>query len=357
MALLAPAVPSWVMAEKEAAMQVHWQILKTTAFVGVPTERGFQAEGTCFFLAVQEEDLDFFYIVTCRHVARPTRDGKRNKHKLWVRMNRKSGPPRIEETIRDNWICHQHSAIDVCIYPFPVLQWDHDDDLDVSTLRGPSTILTEDRYREFGLSLGDEVFIVGAFIGQVGERKNIPVVRVANIASMPDEPLWAGSPSGPAFLIETRSMGGISGSPVFLEPQARGLRMLGNWGLPIDQQGNVVSPYLVFAMMQGMHSGQYANDFVADDDIEKIVPKDADFNAGIGIAIPISQVMEVINREDMRKARRATIEAKRKDSGYKPTCAVASKLLDHEGAGENPSHREDFTALLSAAVRKQKLKR
>ena len=51
-------------------------------------------------------------------------------------------------------------------------------------------------------------------------------------------------------------------------------------------------------MMQGFHSGQYADDFIADGDVEKIVPADVDFNAGIGVAVPINQIMDLIDPSD-----------------------------------------------------------
>jgi hypothetical protein len=341
------------MAAKEAAMQVHWQILKCTAFLGTPVQNAFYAEGTCFFLSISEDGRDFFYVVTCRHVVQPflsRRGNEKNPESLWIRMNRKSGTPRIEKTIRGDWISHKDRSVDICIYTFPSHLWDHDDDLDISFMRADSINLTTDRYHEVGFSLGDEVFIVGAFVGRVGDRKNIPVVRIANVAAMPEEPVWGGSPARPAFLIETRSLGGTSGSPIFLHPFPN--RVAGNWALPIDQKGNVGAPYLLFGMMQGSHSGQYANDFVSDNDAERVIPKDADFNAGIAIALPIDQVMEVINRDDLKEARMVTIEAKRNQSGYKPASASALKP-SAEPDDANPNHLEDFKRLVDAAARKR----
>jgi hypothetical protein len=353
--LLAPAVPAWIMAEKNSAMQVHWQILKTTAFLGIPTSRGFCAEGTCFFLSVAEEELRFTYVVTCSHVVSPFKSKRSlepNLEKIWLRMNRKSGAPMIVETVRGHWIAHPNRFVDVCVYPFPMADWDADDGLDVSYMIAESIILVPGRYPEVGFSLGDEVFIVGAFVGRVGDKKNIPVVRMGNIAAMPEEPVWGGSPTRPAFLIETRSLGGVSGSPIFLHPFPQ--RKTGNWGLRIDEKGSVSAPYLLVGMMQGMHSGQYANDFVADDDAEKIVPTDTDFNAGIAIALPIDQIMEVLNRDDLKEARLETLRAKKKDSGYRPTSARPDISQNSSSASDaNPDHLEDFTRLVDVAARKR----
>ncbi|MFZ3325546.1 MAG: hypothetical protein WA231_06445 [Methylocella sp.] len=75
--------------------------------------------------------------------------------------------------------------------------------------------------------------------------------------------------------------------------------------------------YDLIGLFIGSHSGQYKDDFVVDDETTS-VPKDVDFNAGIGIALPIAQVLEVLNQPVMKNARRTTIEAKRRQSGYRP---------------------------------------
>jgi hypothetical protein len=341
------------MAAKGAAdMQVHWHILKTTAFLGVPTERGFCAEGTCFFLSVTESNLDFIYLVTCAHVVQPFLDRRSNNpnpEKIYLRMNRKAAPPKVEPTIRGDWISHSSRSVDVCVYPFPRDEWDADDQLSISPINYDSVALTPDRFAQFGFSLADEVFIVGAFIGRVGDKNNIPIIRVATMAAMAEEPVWGGSATRPAFLLETKSLGGISGSPFFLN--TRPGRQQRNWGLAINKKDQVEAPYLLVGMMQGIHSGQYARDFiVSDQDHEKIVPKDADFNAGIAIGLPIELVKEVLDKPELKEARMATIRAKQKDSGYKPASAKPS---EEPGEDANPHHLEDFKRLVDVAARKR----
>ena len=66
------------------------------------------------------------------------------------------------------------------------------------------------------VGVGDEVFITGLFSHHHGNHKNIPIVRTGNIASMPEEKIQTQNYLREAFLIEARSIGGLSGSPVFL---------------------------------------------------------------------------------------------------------------------------------------------
>ena len=73
---LAPAVPHWITMEREAEMQIDEGILKCSVFLGAPNERGFGAEGSGFFVYLTEEELDFTYVVTCRHVIHPFAAGQ-----------------------------------------------------------------------------------------------------------------------------------------------------------------------------------------------------------------------------------------------------------------------------------------
>src|SRR5262249_41522483 len=64
--------------------------------------------------------------------------------------------------------------------------------------------------------LGDEVATIGLYTSQYGQAKNVPVVRIGHIAMLPDEPVASHRGYVKAYLIETRSIAGLSGSPVFV---------------------------------------------------------------------------------------------------------------------------------------------
>jgi hypothetical protein len=70
--------------------------------------------------------------------------------------------------------------------------------------------------RAKNIGLGDEVFVTGIFGHFVGNGRNHPIVRTGNIAMMPTEPIPTTRGMMDAYLIESRSLGGISGSPVFV---------------------------------------------------------------------------------------------------------------------------------------------
>jgi hypothetical protein len=68
------------------------------------------------------------------------------------------------------------------------------------------------------IGIGDAVFITGLFSHHPGKARNLRVIRVGNIAAMPDEPVKTQRGEMEAYLIEARSLGGLSGSPVFVRP-------------------------------------------------------------------------------------------------------------------------------------------
>ena len=64
---------------------------------------------------------------------------------------------------------------------------------------------------------GEEVVMLGRFLGYDGTEENKPVARFGNLAMAPTVPIkhpWGFTQ--PSFLIECRSVSGYSGSPVFI---------------------------------------------------------------------------------------------------------------------------------------------
>jgi len=79
-----------------------------------------------------------------------------------------------------------------------------------------SMLATESKLTEHLIGIGEEIAVSGLFVSRTGNKRNIPIVRFGNLAAMPVEKL----PDKKgldyhAYLIEVRSIGGLSGSPVF----------------------------------------------------------------------------------------------------------------------------------------------
>ena len=47
--------------------------------------------------------------------------------------------------------------------------------------------LTREDFKKEGIGLGDEVIISGLFVKHHGRQRNVPIIRVGNVAAMPEE--------------------------------------------------------------------------------------------------------------------------------------------------------------------------
>ena len=165
---------------------------------------------TAFVVAVQAESNGYWmtYLVTARHCF----EASDKSRPLLVRVSTKSGGFVEVEVPADDW--EQHPQTDVCIAPilFKNDQW-------VSFI--PADLLLEHSEAESSsLREGHELTYISLFIQHHGKRKVLPLTRKAIIALMPHEKvlLKTGSMTHgevDAYLVETHSWGGHSGSPVF----------------------------------------------------------------------------------------------------------------------------------------------
>jgi hypothetical protein len=280
-----------------------------------------------------------------------------------IRVNTRDGGAVTLDAPPKAWFYPEDPSIDVCALRDRELHHGTPSDvLDIGSISLHSMIVGPQNAKALGLSLGDEVFIAGAFIGRVGYRKNIPVVRIATIAAMPEEPVDFASPRRPAYLIETRSLGGTSGSPVFLNIEHQ--RKFGGerHGLRLDalphgdeskRRQHLIMPYYLLGMIIFIHGGSYAQDFVSEADSDIHPLKDVEFNAGIAVALPVSAILDLLNSKQVKEVRMAELVEKKRASGARPASAPVRKKRPSPPASDgNPKHRSDFNSLLNAAVRK-----
>jgi hypothetical protein len=271
----------------------------------MPTSDGrFNVDGTCFCVRVDERDLIFSYLVSSRHVVRDFFANRPDKS-LSVRVQRKSGlyPARFE-TAPSDWRDHPDPKVDITVFEVPWHIWNEKDDLDVIGLNIPDLQQLSDALEQGGFGLGSEVFIPSAYIHVPGETQNIPIVRFGHVSAMPSEPLRVLATAPPAFLIETRSLGGMSGSPVLFhtDPYRMGPRK----SAITHPENNTIRLHPAFLI--GIHIGTYPGQFRSDW-TEDIIGADERFNSGISIVLPVAQIAEAINQPFFGQARQASVKA------------------------------------------------
>ena len=142
------------------------------------------------------------YAVTNEHVAR-------NGFPV-IRLNTTDGKTDILELAHNDWIPHPDGD-DLAIAP-----------IDLPTSRYNYVPIPIELFAHRGtfaseIGMGDDTFMVGRFITHEGKQRNTPSLRFGSIAMLPFEKVkLANGYMQEAFLVETRSLSGYSGSPVFL---------------------------------------------------------------------------------------------------------------------------------------------
>lgn len=192
------------------------------------------------------EDACVLWAVTNRHVIE---DGG------WtIRLNCKDGSISTINTSPDEWLLAENDDIAIR-------------SVALSARRHQFTYITEEYllwdgdHKDYDLGPGDHCFIVGRFIHHDGTLRNTPSVRFGQIAQSPNELIEIGGHKQESYLVEIRSIGGYSGSPVFvhidpterrnygpsaaLNPPGRGPWLLGidwcmlpTWERVCDNQGD-----------------------------------------------------------------------------------------------------------------------
>jgi len=195
-------------------------ILKCVAFLATGSSSDFEKGvdeydllATGFFLSIRDSLMGHTHLnvfVTAKHVVKPL-EGRKN---IGIVINEKDGGRRFIR-IFNQWVFHPtDETVDIAVHPIPLFGIPDGLKLDI---RCPSTdsILTPSKIRSTDIGIGDEVFMPGLFEFVPGRKRSIPIVRHGNIAMLPDEAIQVGSGFAEVYLIEARSMKGLSGSPVF----------------------------------------------------------------------------------------------------------------------------------------------
>ena len=207
--------PRYVLSNSEPSLViVPDEVRKCVAFIGYRPAGGIpRFAGTCFFAGRPVEgvpDRNFFYAITAKHVLDGIRDAGCNE--ILLRLNQKDGSAVWASSSLSDRFYHpdESEVVDVAVAYFNL-----PDGIDHLIYPLASTA-TEERIDKEGIGVGEEVFFPGLFIHHYGKGRNLPILRAGNIAAMPEEKVDTQLGPIDAYLVEARSIGGLSGSPVFV---------------------------------------------------------------------------------------------------------------------------------------------
>jgi hypothetical protein len=149
------------------------------------------------------------------------------------------------------------------------------------------SFVTDETVEHYGIGVGDEINVVGLFTGFHGLTKHIPIVRTGNIAMMPSDKIPAKNGEIEAYLAEGRSIGGLSGSPVFVRHTLRIGGMATEHGESQYVSG-LGRPHFL-GLMQGHWDLPIG---VQTEQAEAV-------NMGISIVIPAKKILEVLYHPEL----------------------------------------------------------
>lgn len=295
---------------RDANMLIPDKTRQCVVYLGRIESRGRRAKevyfGTGMFVAMDHPGLPwsvFLYLATARHVA----EHLIGHHGL-MRLNRLDGTSQVVHMAPDTrWYFHDDETVDVAVLPldpvpdpaiFELIYFEH------------KSFVTDAFIKSRGIGPGDEVHIVGLFAYVQGRRKNVPIVRMGNIAMIADEPIPTERGDAEAYLIESRSIGGLSGSPVFVNESV--------W-IPQDPQRPFVAgnrdprPDTPWAgargkgWLFGLIQGHWDVELLAD----VIEPKDERIrdriNVGIAVVTPAKKIVDVLGHAELAAMRKRDV--------------------------------------------------
>jgi len=280
--------PRWYSHEPaDSKMRIPDEITKCVCFLCVQDNGAYRYGGTAMILTVKEgatDELWWTYLVTARHCV----ERAKNRYgDLYARFNLIDGTSR-QVKLEDRWIFPDDESVDIAILPIFIAGGvEHGN---VSNLMFANDYQVE----ALNIGIGDDLFIVGLFSQREGTQRNIPIVRSGIIASMPEEPLQDANTGNPyhAYLIEARSIGGLSGSPVFVAIDTHD---------SVTQARRTPNDAALFLLLGFIRSHWDLKTTTVMDFLEDA---DSKLNMGIAVVTPIQEVMKVISGEELTKQRK-----------------------------------------------------
>jgi hypothetical protein len=314
-------------------------------------EAGTQAGGTGFLVGVRGERVAGFHVhaVTNYHVAV---FNKQSPPSPVVRVNTLSGAPDTFDFDPSEWT-FQQGGPDIAISPILMIV---DGVHDYTVLDAESWLMSEQDEREAAIGAGEDVFMMGRFVDYDGVETNMPAARFGHISMMDARIEQTSGYRGRSIVLDMHSRSGFSGSPVVV------YRTLGSHFL--NQPPNTILGSVGhYIKILGIHYAQFPEAWelkAKPKNImtsESVAQADAHYIEGLSgmtCVVPAAEIKKLIYHPEliaMRKSREDQIiagGAVQSGKGPKP------EVVSLPATDVRPTHREDFTRLLGAAVRTQK---
>jgi len=296
-------------------VQVPHELRKCVCFVG--GQRGhLRGVGAGFFVGdpLGVHDAAAVYVVTAKHCVQPLDEQENGPfHKTWLRVNLRHAGSMHLEIPPEMWVCH--ASADVAVLPLALNQ--HTFDYLYYPVRHGATA---EFIKRHSVTPGEDVFITGLLISHPGKSRVLPIMRVGNIAAFPEDPITLLTGQDSAYLVEVRSLGGLSGSPAFVHLLPAHADARGVVGHATEPAGATRRTYLM-----GLVHGFFPT---VENDPDGIgewaqVP----LNTGISIVVPLERVLDIIDCPALVGERE--LAKTRLNAGHMPAPALLRKHAEY----------------------------
>jgi hypothetical protein len=316
---------------------------RSVLFFGAPSpEKDGQIEygGTGFLVILDEQGVSTCYLITARHVA--VRVGLDSE--VVLRVNKKGGGS-IPFTLENvHWSLHPDKNVDVAAMPCYLDPKEYD----VAYLALADMVRRNDPEKQFRVQCGDPISIAGLFRLHSGSDRNTPIIHSGNIALLPDpteripmrDRVTGEIMQMEAYLVEAQTLEGLSGAPVF-QREMVALRIF-----PEHNGGPVMAA--TGAQLLGVYSGAWDGEPGPATAADRNLKPDRRVPVGMGIVVPCDQILDLIMNDEKLKAH----QREARDRHISSIAAVTDSAFSPPEADADPTHREDFASLFSAAVKK-----
>lgn len=265
-------------------MRVPSELRKCVCFLQYRTERGERLAGTAFWI-MKPFDTSYQnfhgYLVTAKHIIENIYEITGSKE-FYIRVNKPDGTKNLIPTDITRWtFSESDDLIDIAVLYMELPL----DNVDYKAI--PEYLCANDAViRRQRIGLGDEILVTGLFVHHAGTEYNEPIIRTGNIAAMPREPVKTRSGNIEAYIVEARSIGGLSGSPVFVHIAPT----------RFYRPGVLVQAGSCFYLL-GLVHGHW--DAPADqmDAVEDMSAQHEKINTGVAIVTPIKKLLNLLAEE------------------------------------------------------------
>jgi hypothetical protein len=265
-----------------------------------PGKGGIDCIGTGFLLLYDSVP----HLVTVRHVAEHF-----GNDPFLIRVNRYDRTGHNIAVDQAKWQYHGDPTVDVAIIPF-----------DLSTSEYETRYIDDEREtwwwnkaRKYGAGIGDFVYTVGLFRVLAGAGRNMPVVHFGTIARVPDwketvpikdwrDPTGVKTIQTDAYLVQTQSLRGLSGAPVFLRASNCYVGeevIAANPGVDPVDLGDAVAMWKLHLL--GMWQGAW--DAQPDQVLGLEAGREVRVPLGMGVVIPADHIHETLEEDELKAIR------------------------------------------------------